>query len=132
MSNGNLEENKELYKTLVELEKKLLEGSFDVNLELQSHKSDIDRLREVVERLREQDLHVSTEHKKKFDDVGKNLTVTSDKLSELIIKLDNLEDRIIILEEHKSKSDNRVWSYVDKTIIAIISGIMTMLFNNLL
>lgn len=131
MDNKEVDKNRALYKTLVDLEKKLLEGNFDVNLELQSHKSDIDRLREVVDELKKQDLHVASKHEKSIVDVGKNLTVTSDKLSELIVKMDNLEERLVALEEHKSKTDNRVWSYIDKTIIAIISGIMTLLFNNL-
>lgn len=128
-----MEENyKKHYETLLDLEKKLLEGSFDINLELQSHKTDIDRLREVVEELKRHDLHVSSEHKKGFDSMGKDLTVTSDKLSEMNSKIDNVELRLKALEEHKDKTDTRVWSYIDKVIIAIISGLMTLLLNNLL
>lgn len=123
---------KKLYEILIDLEKKLLEGNFDVNLELQSHKSDIDRLRDVVDELKKQDLHVSANHRDNLKSVGDDLSCTSEKLSELNVKIDNLEVRLVALEAHKDKTDKRVWSYIDKMIIAIISGIMTMLINNLL
>lgn len=125
------EKNEELYKTLVGLEKKLLQGNFDVNLELQHHKSDIDRLRDVVEELKKQELHLSSSLQSDVEDVGNRIYVTSDKLSELSNQLSDLETRLVTLEEHKDNADKRVWSYVEKVIIAIISGVMTMLFNNL-
>lgn len=125
------EKNEELYKTLVGLEKKLLQGNFDVNLELQHHKSDIDRLRDVVEELKKQELHLSSSLQSDVEDVGNRIYVTSDKLSELSNQLSYLETRLVTLEEHKDNADKRVWSYVEKVIIAIISGVMTMLFNNL-
>lgn len=124
------DKNKGLYNTLIELEKKLLEGNFDVNLELQSHKSDIDRLREVVDELKEQDLHLKSSHKSSLDDVGDKVAVTSDRIVEISHQLEKIEERLEVLEERKSKTDSRVWSYLDKIIIAIISGLMTLLFSN--
>lgn len=128
----DMHKNQKLYETLLGLEKKLMEGSFDVNLELQSHKSDIDRLRDVVNELKKQELHLSATHKESIKSVDENLSVTSGKINELIAKMDALESRLIILEEHKDKTDKRVWTYIDKMIIAIISGIMTLLLNNLI
>lgn len=128
----DMHKNQKLYETLLGLEKKLMEGNFDVNLELQSHKSDIDRLREVVNELKKQELHLSTTHKESIKSVDENLSVTSRRINELIAKMDALESRLVILEEHKDKTDKRVWTYIDKMIIAIISGIMTLLLNNLI
>lgn len=125
------EKQKDIYKTLVELEKKLLEGNFNVNLELHSHQSDIDRLREVVDELKEQDLHLKSSQQSRMDNVGKEVSVTTEKLSDISYQLESIEERLKVLEEHKSSADKRVWSYVDKVIIAIISGIMTLLFNSL-
>lgn len=123
--------SKELYDRLVDLEKKLLEGNFDASLELQSHKSDIERLRDIVEELKSQEMTIGASYRSDFDSFGKDISVTSDKLIEMSHQLDNLEDRIVVLEEHKDKADKRVWGYVEKIVIAIISGIMTMLFNSL-
>lgn len=123
--------SKELYDKLNVLEKKVLEGNFDANLKMQSHKSDIERLREIVDELKSQDELLGRVPKKEFDDIGRDISVTSSKLQDLSNQIKNLEERTEVLEEHKSKSDNRVWSYVEKAVIAIISGLMTLLFNNL-
>lgn len=122
---------KELYDRLTELEKKLLEGNFDASLELQSHQTDIESLRNIVDEIKSQESKLDESHRLDFDNVGKEISATSKKLADLNRQLDDLESRTEVLEEHKKKSDNRVWSYIDKAIIAIISGVMTMLFNNL-
>lgn len=122
---------KELYEKLIELEAKLLEGSFDSDLKLQSQKSDIQRLRDIIEELKSKERYLEDYHRNEFEDVGKAVTNTSNRLRDLSTQLDSLESRVSSLEEHKSKSDKRVWSYVDKVIIAIISGIMTLLFNGI-
>lgn len=122
---------RELYNKLTDLERKILQGSFDADMEFKTHKTDIERLREIVEELKDRERETSERSYSNFDLTTQNLSATSDRLNELSNQIYNLEKRMETLEEHRSSTDKRVWTVIEKILIGLIGGAITYLFSGL-